>query len=124
MHSQNKSELENWHNFEIQARKEIVTILRSVGEKKQLVRILIHGESDVCVTSVLAVDGDGDKLILDCSIDAAQNKRILATAQVGFETSLDKIRILFKGGPFREVSYKGGPALQLPLPTGIVRLQR
>jgi flagellar brake protein len=118
------SELENWHDFEVQSRREIVTILRNVGEKKQLVRMLVHGEADVCVTSVLGVDPDADLLIVDCSIDPAQNKRILAAKRITFETSLDKIRILFNAENITETKFEGSSALKLAIPEKVVRLQR
>jgi c-di-GMP-binding flagellar brake protein YcgR len=124
MQANSHSELENWHDFTVQSRREIVTILRSVGEKKQLVRILIHGEADVCVTSVLKVDPDDDQLIMDCSIDPDQNKRILAASKLGLETSLDKIRIMFNATGIRETKFEGGPALMMPIPESLIRLQR
>ncbi|WP_206202094.1 flagellar brake protein, partial [Pseudomonas viridiflava] len=61
--------MENWHDFEIESRKEIVSLLRNIGQKNQLIRMLIQGESDVCVTSILAVDDQRDTVVLDTSID-------------------------------------------------------
>jgi c-di-GMP-binding flagellar brake protein YcgR len=122
--TQNNSQLENWHNFQIESPKEIVAILRSVGEKNQLLRMLISGESDVAVTSVLNVDTDADVVIVDCSIDPAQNKRALAASKLMFETTLDKIRIIFHAAGLKETTFKGGPALKFDLPASVVRLQR
>ena len=87
--------LENWHDFEVSSRREIIALLRSIGEKNQLIRMLIHGEADVCVTSILHVDPDTDTVILDRSIDPGQNERIVQAKRMSFETTLDKIRILF-----------------------------
>src|SRR5450830_587645 len=64
--------LENWHDFEVGSRCEIISLLRAIGEKNQLIRMLVHGESDVCVTSVLHVDADGNTLELDCAIHQYQ----------------------------------------------------
>ncbi|MGO4467138.1 flagellar regulator YcgR PilZN domain-containing protein, partial [Pseudoduganella sp. RAF53_2] len=83
------ADLENWHDFEVESRREIVALLRSISEKKQLIRMLVHGESDVCVTSILEVDPDNDAVILDCSVNPDQNRRILAAKAVSYETSLD-----------------------------------
>jgi hypothetical protein len=57
--------------------------------------MLIQGESDVCVTSILEVDDASNIVYLDRSIDQEQNKRILASRRLSFETTLDKVRILF-----------------------------
>ncbi len=124
MQSPNDTGLENWHDFEVTSRREIVALLRGIGEKNQLIRMLIHGEADVCVTSILTVDPDGNKLILDCSINPEQNKRILTAKALSFETTLDKIRILFATGVVTQITYKNAPALQVAIPDTMVRLQR
>ena len=84
------AELENWHDFEVESRREIFSLLRGIGEKNQLIRMLIHGESDVCVTSILDVDDANNLVYLDCSIDQEQNKRILASRRLSFETTLER----------------------------------
>jgi c-di-GMP-binding flagellar brake protein YcgR len=124
MESQNDIGLENWHDYEVVSRREIIAFLRSIGEKNQLIRMLIHGEADVCVTSILGVDPDTNTVVLDRSINPEQNLRILAAKRVSFETSLDKIRILFASDGVSEVQFENGPALQITLPSTLVRLQR
>jgi c-di-GMP-binding flagellar brake protein YcgR len=118
------SGLENWHDFEVGSRREIIALLRAISDKTQLVRMLIQGEADVCVTSILAVEPDSNSLILDCSIDREQNKRILAAGQVAFETTLDKIRILFAGTGIQTTTFEVGPALKVDIPASMIRLQR
>ena len=95
MQAMNDSGLENWHDFEVESRREIIALLRGIGEKNQLIRMLVHGEADVCVTTILDVDPDSNTLIMDRSIDRDQNRRILEAKRLSFETTLDKIRILF-----------------------------
>jgi flagellar brake protein len=124
MQSTNDFGLANWHDFEISSRREIIALLRGIGEKNQLVRMLIHGAADVCVTSILEVDPAADTLVLDRSIDREQNQRILKGGRVSFETTLDKIRILFAADDVRATSYRDGPALMIDLPPTLVRLQR
>lgn len=119
-----EAELQNWHDYEVTSRREIVTLLKGIGEKKQLIRMLVHGEDDVCVTSMLAVDVDANQVILDCAISPEQNTRALASTQLAFETTLDKIRIVFAAEALTQVSWKGAPALALPIPDSLIRLQR
>jgi c-di-GMP-binding flagellar brake protein YcgR len=116
--------LENWHDFEISSRREIIALLRSIGEKNQLIRMLIHGEADVCVTSILEVNPEGNAVILDRSINREQNERILKANRISFETTLDKIRILIAGDADTQTTYENGPALKIALPATLVRLQR
>jgi c-di-GMP-binding flagellar brake protein YcgR len=125
MHSYiSDSDMENWHDFEVGSRREIIALLRSIGEKNQLIRMLVRGESDVCVTSILEVDGEGGNVILDCSISPDQNRRILGARKLSFETTLDKIRIMFSGEQIEATTFEGSPAFKMPLPATLVRLQR
>ena len=124
MEPHNDFGLENWHDFEVSSRREIIALLRNISEKNQLIRMLIHGEADVCVTSILDVDSDTNSVILDRSINREQNERILNAGRVSFETTLDKIRILFASDGVRETTYHDGPALKVALPATMVRLQR
>jgi c-di-GMP-binding flagellar brake protein YcgR len=118
------AELENWHDYEVQSRREIVALLRQISEKKQLIRMKIRGEADVCVTSVLEVDADEGLFILDRSINRQQNERIVQARGVLCETYLDKIRILFSVNSVRDTEFMGTSALAAEIPSSLIRLQR
>ncbi|MET0268237.1 MAG: flagellar brake protein, partial [Duganella sp.] len=110
--------------FEIDSRKEIVSLLRAIGQKNQLIRMLIKGESDVCVTSILDVDEQRDTIVLDCSIDPEQNKRIASAERLSFETTLDKVRILFGAERIEALVHEGNPAFRISVPSTLIRVQR
>ncbi len=116
--------MENWHDFEIESSREILALLRAIGKSKQLIRMLIKGEADVCVTSILDVDVERNLLILDASVDKAQNARALKATRLAFETTLDKIRILFSAESLSETTFEGMPALAIDIPDTMIRLQR
>jgi c-di-GMP-binding flagellar brake protein YcgR len=118
------AELESWHDYEVESRREIVALLRQISEKNQLVRVLIKGEADVCVTSILDVDPDTNTVILDRPVSRDQIERMVAVGAVRCETSLDKIRILFGAEGLREISYEGGTAIRATIPASLIRLQR
>lgn len=120
----NNQELDNWHDYEVESRREIVALLRQIGEKHQLVRMLIKGEADVCVTTVLEVDPDTNTMVLDRSIERMQNERIVEAGKVRCETSLDKIRILFNAENLRHTLFEGEAALRADIPASLIRLQR
>jgi c-di-GMP-binding flagellar brake protein YcgR len=119
-----EAEIEKWHDYEVRSRREIVALLRQIAEKHQLVRLLIKGESDVCMTSLLHIDADGDLVVLDRSINREQNERIVAAPKVTCETSLDKIRILFQLNNLGAIQWQGGGALRAAIPATLIRLQR
>ncbi len=124
MQTQDDTLMENWHDFEVDSRREIVALLRAIGEKNQLIRMLVRGEADVCVTSILDLDPDTNSVYFDCSIDPDQNRRILEAKRLSFETTLDKIRILFSAEGAQATTYDGRPALLVEIPPSLIRLQR
>jgi c-di-GMP-binding flagellar brake protein YcgR len=124
MQAINDAELENWHDYEVDSRREIVALLRQIGEKNQLIRMLVNGEADVCVTSILEVDPDTNSMIIDRSINREQNERIVAARKVSCETTLDKIRILFTVERLGEAMFENRPALRADIPPTLIRLQR
>ena len=119
-----EAELEDWHDYEVASRREIVSLLRQIGEHNQLIRLLIRGEADVCVTSILAVDEDSNTIVLDRSVDPAQNQRMTGATRAKCETTLDKIRILFGAANLASTTWQGAPALRADIPPSLIRLQR
>lgn len=124
MQTTNDPSLENWHDYEVESPREIVALLRSLRDKHQLVHMLINGGPEACVSSIVEVDADNDTVILDKPADAEQYRRLLGARRVGFETSLDKIRIMFSTAEMSETRHMGGIALCFPIPETLVRLQR
>jgi c-di-GMP-binding flagellar brake protein YcgR len=118
------ADLEAWHDYEVESRREIVALLRQISEKKQPIRLLVKGDDDVCVTSLLHVDPDSDTILIDSSVDAAQNARIVSAGKVTCETSLDKIRILFSLSGVGATLFEGAAALRAAIPPTLIRLQR
>jgi c-di-GMP-binding flagellar brake protein YcgR len=116
--------MDNWHDYQVESRREIIVLLRQIQANKQLIRMLIRGEADVCVTTILEVDAERGTLVLDCSPAPDQNKRALAAPKLGFETTLDKIRILFNTEGLVASNFEGSPAFTATIPDSLIRLQR
>jgi c-di-GMP-binding flagellar brake protein YcgR len=116
--------LENWHDYEVNSRREIIALLRAISEKKHAIRMGAPGAADTCVTSILEVDMDSNIVYLDRPIKQELDRRLLASASVAFETTLDKIRILFSTDRLAECTHAGLPALRIALPPTVIRLQR
>jgi flagellar brake protein len=110
--------------YQVHSRREIVGLLRSMQERNQLVSMQTDGGADAVVTSVLEVDEEGGLVVIDRAPSNAVNQRILASDNVSFETVLDNIRILFFATKVRECLYENLPALYIPIPASLIRLQR
>jgi c-di-GMP-binding flagellar brake protein YcgR len=124
MEASTDPELQGWHNYEIASPREIVSLLRQIGEKNALVRMLVQGEHDVCVTSILDIDARAGTMLIECSVNRDQNVRILAQQRVRIETTLDNIRIVFVVTGITSALYDNRPALRCSIPATLVRLQR
>lgn len=125
MQSENHNlESEDWHDFEVSSRREIISILTAVCEKRQSISMLINGGAAGAVTTIFEVNAEDGYVIFDCSIDREQNRRVVAASKITFETNLDKIRILFWSDHVEECNYEGGAAFWMSIPDRLIRLQR
>ena len=110
--------------FRVGSRREIVTLLHNIKEHKQVVSMTFNNESESIVTSILQIDEASDSLVIDCALSAMQNRRVLGSDRIAFETKLDRIRIIFFADRIESCLFDGSPAFAMSLPTSLVRLQR
>ncbi|SNS61621.1 c-di-GMP-binding flagellar brake protein YcgR, contains PilZNR and PilZ domains [Noviherbaspirillum humi] len=111
-------------SYQITSRREILALLRGMRDSNQFVSIEVDGGQQGVVTSVLDVDPEEDVVVLDRAQDDAVHRRILECDDILFETLVDKIRILFFSGSAEECLHNDRPALRIPTPTSVIRLQR
>lgn len=110
--------------YSIQAAREIIALLRSLEEKNQLIRMVINGGTEAVMTSILEVNVNNNAVIIDCAIGTILNQHIIEADRVSFETTLDKIRILFTATQVTSCLHNDRPALSISIPSSLVRLQR
>jgi c-di-GMP-binding flagellar brake protein YcgR len=107
--------------YMIHSRREIVALLRRLTDKRELVRIFSEGEEAIA-TAVLEVGEDS--VIIDSAPDPEQLARVLASSSISFDTALERIRIAFFTTRIEPCLHNNLPALRIPLPQTMVRLQR
>jgi c-di-GMP-binding flagellar brake protein YcgR len=110
--------------YQVYSRREIVALLRSIGERNQLVRMIINGGTEAVVTSILKIDEQLGIVIIDCAPTALQNQRILQSDNISFETLLEHIRILFFVTKLESCMFENLPAFSFAIPASLIRLQR
>jgi c-di-GMP-binding flagellar brake protein YcgR len=110
--------------YQVTSRREIIALLRSVEHQKALVSMHINKGAEAVVTTVLQVDDASGTVIVDTAPNEDQVKRIVASNNISFETVLDNIRIVFFTERAEAIVFENLPALRIPLPTSLVRLQR
>ncbi|TCS39188.1 c-di-GMP-binding flagellar brake protein YcgR [Paucimonas lemoignei] len=110
--------------FKVHSRREILALLRSLEQQRQLITLTVNGSAEAVITSVVGVDEDTGTLYIDCATDPAMNRRVTESENLSFETVLDRIRIMFFAGEAKQCTYGEHPALAVPIPEFIIRLQR
>ena len=115
---------EELNSYQVHSRREILTLLRALEQQRQLITMLVNGSPDAVITSVLGVDEENNALIIDRVSDPAMNQRIVESDSLSFESVLDRIRIMFIVTEAQECTYEDLPALSVPIPDSVIRLQR
>lgn len=102
--------------------KEISFVLRHLTDKKALVALYYGADSDFILTTLLGVDNTG--IWLELSPSLSDNERITESRQLTLVSSHLQAKVQFNAKQARQVEYQGHPALYMPIPSHIYRLQR
>ncbi|MBC7499551.1 MAG: flagellar brake protein [Herminiimonas sp.] len=119
-----ESSQEDLSPFQVSSRREIVGLLRSLGDSNQLIRMVVNNGTEAIVTSVLAVDDMSGIVVIDCAASSVRNALIAESGNISFETVHDNIRILFFADQVEECIYEDRPAFTMAIPASMIRLQR
>jgi c-di-GMP-binding flagellar brake protein YcgR len=110
--------------FTVTSPLEIKSLLKSVQRRKALVRMHIKGTEASIVTTILHVDADSSSLLVDTASDSEFNQRVLRSPTIMFDTMVDGVKIQFQAGGITTATYDKLPALRVPLPETLLRIQR
>lgn len=103
---------------------DILGVLRSLATEQRLIHMRAPSGQGSILTTLLRIDSDKRTLIFDGSSDPGLSRQILAAERLYFEASQDGVHVNFKTGPAAACSYDDRPALRLPYPDELVRVQR
>ena len=106
----------------IHSRREIAVLLRRLTDKRELIRMIFSEGEEAIATAVLEVNDDS--VIIDSAPDAEQLARVLASSSISFDTALERVRVAFFATRIEPCLHDGLPALRIPLPETMIRLQR
>jgi c-di-GMP-binding flagellar brake protein YcgR len=115
---------ENQSPFQVESRREIISLLRGFKEKGQLISMMINGGSEVFITSVLDIDDSNNLVTIDSAPNPVANQHLVEANTVFFDGLLDKISIQFSSSRLQRTIFENRPALQMPIPPNVIRLQR
>ena len=110
--------------YRIHSAREIMSFLGEIRQQRQLMRMIFSEGREKVLTSMLDIDEEQELMYIDAAPNPAQDRRIMLTQQVGFETMLDRIRIQFTASGAQRCDHDGFPALRFAIPNSLVRMQR
>jgi c-di-GMP-binding flagellar brake protein YcgR len=105
-------------------RLEIVAALRALIAARAAAMLHPDGAEEAALSAPLAVDTEGDILYVDCVADPFFNRRLTQAEGVTLVAMLDGVKLQFEAGRAAADVYDRRPALRLPLPARMLRLQR
>ncbi|NYT66292.1 flagellar brake protein [Alcaligenaceae bacterium] len=103
---------------------EMRSLLRAVQTQGTLLRMHTTNHALALVTTLLEIDDDTQSIIVDNSSEEAFNRRLVQANSISFETTLDKVRIVFTTAGAQACLHQQRPAFRLPFPENMERVQR
>ena len=110
--------------FTVHSSTEILFLLRAIQKRNLLVNLDLPGSRQIVVTSIIGVNKSDKTLILDSARGDALNHELMSGKGAEFIAQLDGVSITFSTGPVALCEYEKMPALRIPIPKSLVRLQR
>ncbi|MDN5843168.1 MAG: flagellar brake protein [Alcaligenaceae bacterium] len=102
---------------------EIRSIMSSIARHNTLVRLDIPGRAVSLISTILQIDDKANRLVMDNASEAGVNSQLLHSTSVRFQAMLHRILIEFEG-KLTPTTHQGKPALAMPMPAALQRLQR
>lgn len=110
--------------FTVNASTEVLFLLRAIQKRNLLVNLDLLDSRQIVVTSIIAVNPSDNTLILDSARGDALNRELMSGKGAEFISQLDGVSITFSTGPVSLCEYEKMPALRMPIPKSLIRLQR
>ncbi|MEO6929192.1 MAG: flagellar regulator YcgR PilZN domain-containing protein [Casimicrobiaceae bacterium] len=108
--------------YRVESKLEVAGLLNEVATRGALVSVTFGG--DVMTTVLLRADAAASTVVFDAGSDADMNQRLAVARRLGFETHLDRIRIVFYTGGAVAQAWDGAPAFASAFPQSVLRIQR
>ena len=113
-----------YSKYLLHARTEILAVLRTMIQKGTMITAHFDQGQSFLLTSLLALSGDNQEIILDIGSNEEMNQRALVARKLILTTVLDKVKIQFSITRLTAARHEGHPAFVAQIPDSLLRLQR
>ena len=117
-------EADDFARYVLDGQTDIAFYLRAMRDRRVNLSVYAGRAPDPFLTAVLAVDDTRGMVVLDAPRDPAQLEQAVKASPLVFLTSLEKVKVQFMVGQCAAIEHEGHPALEIPFPTRMLRLQR
>lgn len=115
---------DNYSQYLLHSPREIAYVLRQLAAKRSLVTAVYGSDQEFLLTSVVSVADDDMHVFLDLGPDAKLARQAISRGRLLCDTQLDRIKIQFEATDPQMTESEGLPALRVPIPAVLLRLQR
>lgn len=116
--------IDDYSQYLLHARVEILAVLRTLIQKNALVTVHFDQGNAFFLTSLLAIEPETNRLIVDVGSDEETNARALQADKLIFTAVVDRIKIQFSINALTRGKHEGRPAFFGSIPDTLLRLQR
>lgn len=116
--------IEDEDPFSVTSPLEIKSLLKNVQRRKALVRMHIKGSDSSIVTTILDLDPESNSILVDIANDGEFNRRVQEAKAVLFDAMVDGVKVQFESSNITSSTHEKLPALRVPLPETLLRIQR
>ncbi len=118
------SQKETGENFRIHSAVDILFILRGIMQANSLITLYPDYTSDFILTSIIAIDADEGKMIIDYGTNAQSCQKALHSKELVFVTTQNRVKIEFVCDQIKKAQYKGRDVIAVNIPESLLRIQR
>ncbi|WP_018411491.1 flagellar brake protein [Methyloversatilis thermotolerans] len=117
-------EADDFARYVLEGPTDIAFYMRALKDKRANLSVYAGRAPEPFLTMVLAVDDARPAVVIDAPRSTEQMDQALKAAPLVFQTALEKVKIQFMVPACSATTFEGQPALEIPLPTRMLRLQR
>lgn len=117
-------EVDDYSQYLLHSRSEIVSVLRTLIQKMAMVTIYFDQGRSFLLSAIIAISNDTQEFILDIGSDDEMNRKALAADKLILTTLIDKVKVQFSINGVRLIRHEGHAAFAADLPEKLLRLQR
>lgn len=120
----NKATSEHTSRYALTSQLDILDVLRSLLLENRLIHMRASGVDASILTTLLHIDSKEETLIFDGSSNDELSAQMRGAKKLHFEASQNGVHVSFATGPATLTLFEDRPALKLPYPAELVRIQR